>query len=65
MKTSDVTCPQCGAGFQRLELQSLPGTSGEYRCPVCDDLLERFDGHNRVAYRLTIESAGPERYASA
>jgi hypothetical protein len=28
---------------------------GELRCPVCDHLLERFDGSREVALRLTVE----------
>lgn len=55
MRKADVTCACCGAGFRRLELWSEPGTKGEYRCPVCDYLLEAFDGTNLIAYRLTIQ----------
>jgi hypothetical protein len=51
----DVTCPECGAGFRRLELTSRAGTRGEYRCPACDAVLEKFDGGVLVAYRLTIQ----------
>jgi predicted Zn finger-like uncharacterized protein len=40
MKKSDVVCPECGAGFRRLELTSLPSTDGEYRCPACSKVLE-------------------------
>jgi hypothetical protein len=50
-----VTCPQCGAGFRRLELTSQPGTKGEYDCPVCDTPMEIFDGDHLVIYRLTIQ----------
>jgi ssDNA-binding Zn-finger/Zn-ribbon topoisomerase 1 len=57
MKKSDVTCPECGgAGFRRMELMSLSSQGGEYRCPVCREVLERFDGNDAfVAYRLTIQ----------
>jgi uncharacterized Zn-finger protein len=55
MKKGDVICPQCGAGFRRMELWSEPGQRGEYRCPVCDTALEIFDGSKLVAYRLTIQ----------
>ena len=55
MKKDDVTCPECGAGFRRLELTSQWGTRGEYRCPACDAVLEKFDGGVLVAYRLTIQ----------
>ena len=55
MKKDDVTCSECGAGFRRLELTSKSGTKGEYRCPACDAVLEKFDGSALVAYRLTIQ----------
>jgi transposase-like protein len=58
MKKSDVTCPQCGAGYRRIELTSRQGTKGEYRCLLCDQLLEEFDGSSDVAIRLTVQ---PER----
>jgi hypothetical protein len=55
MLKRDVTCPECGAGFRRLELETTQGTAGEYHCPACDALLEQFDGRHLVAYRLTIQ----------
>jgi transposase-like protein len=55
MKKDDVTCPECGAGFRRLELSSQRGSMGEYRCPACDQILETFDGSKLVAYRLTVQ----------
>ena len=55
MKKNDVTCYECGAGFQRLELVSKQGTTGEYRCPVCKQALESFDGSKFIAYRLTVQ----------
>jgi transposase-like protein len=55
MKKGDVTCNQCGAGFRRLELASAPATKGEYHCPACGEILEKFDGNAFVAYRLTIQ----------
>ena len=55
MKESDVTCPKCGAGFRRIELSSQHGSKREYRCPVCDTLLESFDGDKLVAFRLTVQ----------
>ena len=54
MKKDDVTCHECGAGFQRLELVSQPGTTDEYRCPVCKQALESFDGSKLIAYHLTV-----------
>jgi predicted Zn finger-like uncharacterized protein len=62
VKKSDVVCPECGAGFRRIELSSRPGTKGEYRCPPCSTLLEVFDGDNLVTYRLTIV---PPKYLQA
>jgi transposase-like protein len=58
MKKSDVTCPECGAGYRRIELATRKGTKGEYRCLVCNHLLETFDGSTEVALRLTVQ---PER----
>jgi len=58
MKKGDVICPECHAGFRRIELLSRPGAAGEYRCPLCHHVLERFDGSTDIAYRLTV---APER----
>jgi hypothetical protein len=55
MKKDDVTCSACGAGFRRLELATPPASQGEYRCPVCNGILETFDGHAFIAYRMTIQ----------
>jgi transposase-like protein len=55
MKKSDVTCPQCRAGYRRIELTSKPGTKGEFHCSVCGHLLEAFDGSTCVALRLTVQ----------
>jgi hypothetical protein len=55
MRRGDVTCSKCRAGFRRLELASMPPCRGEYRCPVCDTILEKFEGTTFVAYRLTVE----------
>jgi len=35
MKKGDVTCPECHAGFRRIELSSRRGIVGQYRCPLC------------------------------
>ena len=56
MKTSRATCSECGAGFRRLELASMPPSRGEYQCPVCGTVLEKFDGTAFVAYRLTVQA---------
>ncbi|MCP1908409.1 DNA-directed RNA polymerase subunit RPC12/RpoP [Bradyrhizobium sp. USDA 4501] len=63
VRKADVTCACCGAGFRRLELWSEPGAKGEYRCPVCDYLLEAFDGTNLIAYRLTIQPVRAPAYS--
>jgi len=55
MKKSDVTCPECNAGYRRIELATRRGTIGEYRCLVCDHLLETFDGSTEIALRLTVQ----------
>ena len=57
MKKGDVICPDCNAGFRRIELHSRPGRAGELRCPVCDQLLEVSDGATDIAYRLTVAPA--------
>ena len=58
MKMDDVTCSACDAGFRRVELASEPGARGEYRCPVCGKVLEKFDGSALIAYRLTDHRQG-------
>jgi DNA-directed RNA polymerase subunit RPC12/RpoP len=54
MKKSDVTCEYCGAGYRRIELTSVTGERGSYRCLVCKRPLEIFTGSTWVAYRLTV-----------
>ena len=46
------------AGFRRLELSSQPGEKGEYRCPVCDNSLEVFDGSKLVVSEAALASRG-------
>jgi transposase-like protein len=55
MRKSDVICPECSAGYRRIELASRAGTKGEFRCLVCDHLLENFDGSTEIALRLTVQ----------
>ncbi|HLJ00079.1 MAG TPA: hypothetical protein VKT76_10205 [Bradyrhizobium sp.] len=55
MKKSDVTCPACGAGYRRIELTSRSGTKGEFRCVLCNHILETFNGSTEVAIRLTVQ----------
>ena len=40
MRRSDIICPQCKAGYRRIEVVSGNGTKGEYRCLLCDYVLE-------------------------
>ena len=54
MKLGDVTCPECNAGFRRIELSSRRRAPSQYRCPVCDAVIEVLDGSKEVAYRLTV-----------
>jgi hypothetical protein len=61
MRKSDVTCPKCNAGYRRIELVSKQGPTGEFRCVLCDRLLEVFDGKTEIALRLTVQ---PERILS-
>jgi hypothetical protein len=58
MWKSDITCPKCHAGYRRVAIASRPGTKGEYRCLLCDHVLEVFDGSYEIAIRLTVQ---PER----
>jgi len=62
MMQTDVTCPNCFAGYRRIQLYSRAGRPGEYRCRVCDCLLEVFDDSVEVAYRLTVHPV-PARVA--
>jgi transposase-like protein len=55
MKKSDVICPECSAGYRRIELTSKTGSKGEYRCLLCDHVLEVFDGSTDIAIRLTVQ----------
>jgi transposase-like protein len=55
MKKSDVTCPDCFAGYRRIELEFRKGLPGQYKCVVCDRVLEVFDGSREIAYRLTVQ----------
>ena len=55
MRKSDVTCPNCKAGYRRIELMTRPGNRGEFRCLTCNHLFEVFDGSTEVALRLTVQ----------
>ena len=61
MWKSDVTCPVCQAGYRRIELISKPGDSGEFRCLICDSVLEVFDGSTEIAFRLTVQPSSVGR----
>jgi transposase-like protein len=54
MRKGDVICPECNAGFRRIELMSRPGKAAEFRCPLCHTMLEVSDGSTDIAYRLTV-----------
>lgn len=54
MKKTDVQCPDCAAGYRRIELTSIGGHAGAFHCLVCNHLLETFDGATEIAYRLTV-----------
>jgi hypothetical protein len=45
---------QESAGYRRIEIASVKGAKGEYRCQVCGYLLEIFDGTFEVLIRLTV-----------
>jgi hypothetical protein len=55
MRKSDVVCPECGCGYRRIEVTTCKGTKGQYRCLLCDHLIEVFDGSTEVAIRLTVQ----------
>jgi len=55
MKKSDIICPNCSAGYRRVELASGERSIGEFRCLLCDHVLEVFDGTVEVAIRLTVQ----------
>ena len=55
MKKGDVTCPDCFAGYRRIELESQKGKVGHYKCLICERVLEIFDGSREIAYRLTVQ----------
>jgi predicted Zn finger-like uncharacterized protein len=59
MRSSDIICPKCKAGYRRLEVAS-GRRKGEYRCLLCNHVLEVFDGSTEVAIRLTVQ---PEKAA--
>jgi hypothetical protein len=59
MMQTDVTCLNCFAGYRRIQLYSRAGRPGEYRCLVCDQLLEVFDGSVEVAYRSRYTPCQP------
>ena len=61
MRKSDVTCPVCQAGYRRIELTSKRGDSGEFRCLICDSILEVLDGSTDVALRLTVQPSSVGR----
>jgi hypothetical protein len=55
MRKSDLTCPDCKAGYRRIELISKKGFRDEFRYLVCNHVLEVFEGCTEVAIRLTVQ----------
>jgi hypothetical protein len=55
MRKSDLICTDCNAGYRRIELISKKGFRGEFRCLVCDHILEVSDGCTEIAIRLTVQ----------
>jgi len=55
MKKSDLACPECNAGYRRIELISKKGVGGEFRCLFCDHILEVMNGCTEIAIRLTVQ----------
>ena len=55
MRKSDIICPECKAGYRRIELISKKAAKGAFRCLWCNHLLEVFDGSTEVAIRLTVQ----------
>jgi predicted Zn finger-like uncharacterized protein len=53
MWKSEIICPECGAGYRRIEIASVKGAKGEYRCLTCGQVLAVFDGSFEVLIRLT------------
>ena len=54
MRKGDLICLECKAGIRRIELSSQQGHVGEFRCPLCDCILEVSDGSTAILYRLTV-----------
>jgi hypothetical protein len=65
MRSSDIICPECTAGYRRIEVASGNRTTGEYRCQLCDHVLEVFDTANEVAIRLTVQPSKHRKRGTA
>jgi hypothetical protein len=63
MNKSDIQCPDCAAGYRRIELVPKKGKPGQYRCLICARVLEVFDGSSEIAYRLTVPPTVAMAYA--
>jgi hypothetical protein len=66
MRKSDVICPECSAGYRRIELAARPGKLGEFRCLICDHVLELFDDSREVAPVPPVKyrDAGDNRFSN-
>jgi transposase-like protein len=56
MIKTDITCPNCFAGYRRIERISRKGQAGQFKCLVCGRLFENFDGSTEIAYRMSDSS---------
>ncbi|MGY4255082.1 hypothetical protein ACVI1L_002150 [Bradyrhizobium sp. USDA 4516] len=58
-----AACPPLGSRlYRRIELTSKGGAAGEFRCLVCEHIIELMDGSTDVAFRLTVQP-GKTSYA--
>ena len=55
MRKSDLICPECNAGYRRIELISKKGVKGEFPCLFCGHVLEVFDGRTDIVIRLPVQ----------
>ena len=58
MKVGDVNCPECNAGFRRIELSSSDGRAERVPLSVCDNLIEVSDASKEVSRYLEEKRTG-------
>ena len=61
MRKSDPNSSNCGTGYRRIELESQPGVTGEFRCLSCNEVLDVLDGTRAVVMRLTVQPKSTRR----